>query len=90
MNLKNINVILLLKIFTKLSMIIVIILFIILLISLFIFGEDKVIKFLEKYENIFNKMYETSKKQDDEMILIYNYFKYLFLSIFFRLKKNRD
>lgn len=92
MNLKNINVILLLKIFIKLSMIVIIILSVILMTSLLIFGEDKVLKFLEKYEDIFDKLSEVSKKQDDKIIPYCNYFKYLFLSmsILFRRKKNRD
>lgn len=90
MDLKNINVILLFKVLIRFSVIVIIILSVILITSLLIFGEDKVVRFLEKYENIFDKLSEVSKKQDDEMILIYNYFKYLFLSIFFRLKKNRD
>lgn len=90
MDLKNINVILLFKVLIRFSVIVIIILSVILITSLLIFGEDNVVRFLEKYESIFDKLSEVSKKQDDEMVLIYNYFKYLFLSFFFRLKKNRD
>ena len=92
MDLKDLNTILLFKVFVMFSVIVIIILSVILMTSLLIFGEDKVLKFLEKYEDIFDKLSEVSKKQDDKIIPYCNYFKYLFLSmsILFRRKKNRD